>query len=76
MRAYRVAELCAGRKPSRIVVASSIFEAVRKYAHCHVVHLEGPLFDSSRMNPARFACVRGDENEGRHFVAYAIGKEF
>lgn len=76
MRAYRVAEVNAGRKPSRLVVAESIFEAVNRYARCHVIHLEGPLFDSHRENPCRFACVRGDHNEGRQFIAYAVGREF
>lgn len=76
MHAFRVAELCAGRKPSRIVVADSIFDAVRKYARCHVVHIEGPLFASSRESPVRFACVNEGPHAGRHFIAYRIGREF
>lgn len=76
MRAYRVAEVNGRVKPSRLVVAENIFEAVRKFARCRVIHLEGPLFASSREQPARFACVNEGTHAGRHFIAYQIGREF
>jgi hypothetical protein len=76
MRAYRIAEVNGRVKPSRIVVAENIFEAVRKFARCHVIHLEGPLFASSREAPVRFACVSEGRHAGRHFIAYQIGQEF
>lgn len=76
MRAYRVAEVNGKVKPSRLVVADSIFEAVRQYARCAVVHLEGPLFSSTREEPVRFACVNEGKHAGRHFIAYAVGREF
>lgn len=76
MRAFRVAEVNGKVKPSRIVVAETIFDAVRQYARCHVIHIEGPLFASSRENPTRFACVNEGRNAGRHFIAYQVGREF
>ncbi len=76
MRAYRVAEVNGKVKPSRIVVAETIFDAVRQYARCRVVHIEGPLFASSRESPARFACVNEGPHAGRHFIAYQVGREF
>lgn len=76
MRAFRVAEVNGRVKPSRLVVAETIFEAVRLYARCAVVHLEGPLFASSRENPVRFACVNSGPHAGRHFIAYSVGREF
>lgn len=76
MRAFRVAEVNGRVKPSRLVVAATIFDAVRKFAGCRVIHLEGPLFSSSRDEPARFACVNEGPHAGRHFIAYAVGREF
>lgn len=76
MRAFRVAELCARRRPSRIVVEEDIFAAVGKYAKCTVIHIEGPLVGPTRDNPARFACIKGGPHAGRHFIAWQIGKEF
>lgn len=76
MRAYRVAEVNGKVKPSRIVLAETIFEAVRRFAGCTVIHLEGPLFSSSREEPVRFACVNEGKHAGRHFIAYQVGREF